>query len=60
MFVALGIQHEMRMRPIFICGLIIFPHIISYTAHFSKKKSYWIQNVCFDFLYKFYMKYFSL
>jgi len=39
MFVALGIQHAMRMHHIFICGLIIFFHIISYKAQFSKKKA---------------------
>jgi len=45
----------MGMRHIFICGqphTIIFFHIISHTAGFSKKKK-WTQNVCFDFLYKF-------
>ena len=33
-------------------------HIILQTARFSKK-SYRIENVGFEFLYKFYLKYFS-
>jgi hypothetical protein len=54
-FVALVIQHAMRMRHTVICGSsgsTTFFNIISQTARFSKNKSYRTQNVCFDFLNK--------
>ena len=57
MFLALGIQHAVRMRYIFICGLpgsTIFFHIVSQTTRFSKEKN--IESMCFDFLYKLYLK----
>ena len=46
----------MRMCHIVICGpprCTVFFHIISWTSRFPKKKSYGIQNACFDFLYNF-------
>jgi hypothetical protein len=42
-FLALGIQHVMRMRHIFICGLpgcAIFFHIISKNGTILEKKDY--------------------
>jgi len=55
MFVALVIQHAMRMRHIVICGLsgsTIFIHIIK-TAWLSTHKKIIQHKMCFDFLYSF-------
>jgi hypothetical protein len=59
-FVALGIRPAMRMRHIVICSLhrcTAFFHLFTQTARFSKE-SHSKQNVCFDFLYSFCLKYF--
>jgi len=34
----------------------VFFHIISLTARFLEKNTYWTQNVCFEFLYDFILK----
>jgi len=51
----------MRMHDIVVCSLsgsTKYFHIISYTARFAKE-SYWSENVLFDFLSNFFLKYFS-
>jgi hypothetical protein len=62
-FVALVIRHAMRMRHIVISGLsdsTIFFFLLHYpTTAKIFGKGYWTQNVCFDFLYNFYLKHFS-
>jgi len=62
LFVALGTQHAMCKRHFVIGGLssyTIYFHINSKKEGFFEKKSYWTQNVCFDFLYNFCLKHFS-
>jgi len=52
-FVALGIQHAMRISHIAICGLststIIFPHYLINDTIFEKKNVI-ERQMCFDFL----------
>ena len=59
MFVAFGIQHAVRVHCIVICGMsgfTIFFHIISN----GTISGYWTWHACFDFLYNFCLKHFSL
>jgi hypothetical protein len=59
---ALSVQHAMLMPHNVICGLsgstIFFPHYLINGAIFQS--SYWTQNVCFDFLYNFSVKFLIL
>ena len=61
-FVALAIQHATCMRHIVICGMprstIFFP-TFSHKRQDFRKKNYWKQNVCFDFLYNLDLTHFS-
>jgi hypothetical protein len=50
--IALGIQHIHYVVACGLPGCTIFFHSTSKMA-WSYKKSYWKQNVCFDFLYNF-------
>jgi hypothetical protein len=61
-FVALGIQHAIRMCRIVICSLsgsTIFFSSYLVNGTIFEEKSYWTQNVCFDFLCNFCLKHFS-
>jgi len=54
-FVALGMQHAIRMRRVINCGLlgcIMFLHIILQKVQLSGKKKVIEHKMCFDFLCK--------
>ena len=59
--VALVIQHAMRMRHISIVAWPAVPYFskLSQKRRDLKKKSFWTQNVCFDFLYNFCLQHLS-
>jgi len=62
-FVALGIQHAMRMRRIILstvaCLSVKYFSTLSHKRHFFSKKVIENKKVCFDFLYNFRLKHFS-
>jgi len=62
-FVGLGIQRAMRMRRVILSSVPClavprFFHVINGTVFGGK--NYGTRNVCFDFLYNFCLKHFSL
>ena len=40
------------------CPALQYFSTLSHKRHYFRKKSYWTQNVCFDFFYKFCLKHF--
>ena len=64
-YVALVIRHSKRTRRVILLSVaclaltIFFRHYLINGTIFEKKISYRTQNVCFVFLYKFYLKHHS-
>jgi hypothetical protein len=61
-FVALNIQHAIRVRYIVICdlpGCTIFFHYFKNGTNFGEEKSYWKLSAYFDFINNFCLKHFS-
>jgi hypothetical protein len=58
-FVDVGIHHVMHMRSLAICGLSSCTICFSRYLHHFRKKIFFEQEMCFDFLYNFCPKHFS-
>jgi hypothetical protein len=56
---ALVIQHALRMNYVVICGLSGCTLFFTLTHKRKDLKKWLDKNVCFDFLYIFFLKYFS-
>jgi hypothetical protein len=59
-FAALLTQHAMRMRrialPSVACPALQHFSTLRHKRYDFRGKIYWKQNVCFDFLYRFFLK----
>ena len=62
LLLTLRIQHEMRMRYTLICGMsgLQYFYTVSHKGNDFRKIKLSTKKVCFDFLCKFRLKYFSL
>ena len=58
-FLALGIQHAMRLRNVVMWPAPLYNTFPHYLKGHNFRKNHLTQNVCFDFLYKVSPKHFS-